>query len=285
MSSTRLATIQSLIVDMDGVLYRLNTPIEGAAEFLTFLRQTERPFLLVTNNSTLTPEQYVAKLAQMGIVIESNRILTSGEATAIYLAGQAPPGTRIYVIGENGIRTALDKRGFLLVDDVDVPYVVVALDRQLTYSKLATACLAIRRGARFIATNPDKTLPTEQGLLPGARAIFTAIQVATDTAPLVIGKPEPAMLELALSKLSKRPNNTAIVGDGLETDIPGGRRLGLTTILVLSGVTSPEQLAQSAIKPDLVFRDVASLHATWAKSQNQAISRKGERHERPPSPD
>jgi 4-nitrophenyl phosphatase len=276
MSSARLATIRGLIIDMDGVLYRLNTPIKGAAEFLAFLRQTKRPFVLVTNNSTLTPEQYVVKLAQMGMIIETDRILTSGEATATYLAGQAGPGTRVLVIGENGIRVALEKRGFLLVDSIDVSYVVVALDRQLTYSKLATACLAIRGGAKFIATNPDKTLPTERGLLPGARAIFTAIQTATDTAPLVIGKPEPAMLELALSKLAQHPGATAIVGDGLETDMPGGRRLGLTTILVLSGVTSPEQLAQSSMKPDLVFGDISSLHTTWAKLQSRASQQKGE---------
>ena len=258
--------LQSLIIDMDGVLYRLHTPIAGAAEFLQFLRQMGKRFLLVTNNSTLTIAQYVDKLAGMGIAVSAEDILTSGEATAMYLAGVAPAGTRVYVIGENGLRVALQKRGFVLADDADVAYVVAALDRQLTYDKLKTATLAIRAGAKFIGTNPDKTLPTEVGLIPGAKAILAALEVATGTAPLIIGKPEPAMLELALQKLRAEPETTAIVGDGLETDIPGGQRLGLMTILVLSGVTAPEQLARSPLQPDLVYPDIAALHRAWTEA-------------------
>ena len=264
MPGTELTQLRSLIIDMDGVLYRLNTPVAGAAEFLQFLRRSGRRFLLVTNNSTLTVAQYVAKLAGMGIAAGEDDILTSAEATAQYLASVAPPGTRVYVIGEHGIRVALEKRGFVLADDTDVAYVVAALDRQLTYDKLKTAALAIRAGARFIGTNPDRTLPTEAGLIPGARAIQAALEVATGTPPLIIGKPEPAMLQLALQKLRAEPETTAIIGDGLETDIPGGHRLGLTTILVLTGVTTPEQLARSALQPDLVYPDIATLHRAWA---------------------
>lgn len=264
MKPDALKRIQSLIVDMDGVLYRLNTPIAGAPEFLQFLRQTGKPFLLVTNNSTLTPAQYVAKLARMGISVTEEDLMTSGEATATYLASVAPAGTRVLLIGEDGIRSALKQRGFVLTEDSDAAYVVAGLDRQLTYTKLKSASLAIRAGARFIATNPDKTLPTEIGLLPGAGAILAALEAATGVTPLVIGKPQPIMLELALQRLQARAEATAIVGDGLETDISGGRKLRLLTILVLSGVTSAEQLARSELQPDLVYEDIATLHRAWA---------------------
>jgi 4-nitrophenyl phosphatase len=270
MPGTKLTGLCSLIIDMDGVLYCLNTPLPGAAEFLQFLRQTGKRFLLVTNNSTLTVAQYADKLAGMGIGASEDDILTSAEATGQYLASVAPLGTRVYVIGERGIRFALEKRGFVLADDTHVAYVVVALDRQLTYDKLKTAALAIRAGAQFIGTNPDRTLPTEEGLIPGAKAIQAALEVATGTPALIIGKPEPAMLQLALQKLQAEPKTTAIIGDGLETDIPGGRRLGLTTILVLTGVTSPEQLARSALQPDLVYPDIAALQRAWASSLEAA---------------
>jgi 4-nitrophenyl phosphatase len=270
MPGTKLTQLRSLIIDMDGVLYRLNTPLAGAAGFVQFLRETGKHFLLVTNNSTLTVAQYVAKLAGMGIPASEGDILTSAEATAQYLASMTPPGTRVYVIGEHGIRAALQKRGFVLADDSDVAYVVAGLDRRLTYDKLRAAALAIRAGAQFIGTNPDKTLPTEAGLIPGTKAILAALEVATGTPPLIIGKPEPAMLQLALQKLQAEPGTTAIIGDGLETDIAGGHRLGLTTILVLTGVTSPEQLAQSALQPDLVYPDIAALHRAWASSPKAA---------------
>lgn len=268
--------IRNLILDMDGVLYRLNTPIYGGSEFLSYLRRTGRRFILVTNNSTLTPEQYADKLDRMGIHVDAAQILTSGEATAMYLSHLSPPGTRVYVVGENGIRVALHKRGFVLTDDVDVAYVVCGLDRQLTYDKLATASLAVRAGARFIATNPDRVLPTEQGLLPGARAIYSVIQVATDTMPTVIGKPEPAMLELALSMLATQARDTAIIGDSLETDIRGGRTLGLKTVLLMSGVTSAQHLQQSELQPDLVYRDIAALHADWRDSEHLHLAPQGD---------
>ena len=270
MRQAKLAQLRSAIIDMDGVLYRLNTPLGGAAEFLQFLQHTHRRYLLVTNNPTLTPAQYVDKLAGMGITASEGDILTSGEATAQYLANAAPPGTRVYVIGEHGIRAALEKRGFVLADDTEVAYVVASLDRQLTYDKLRTATLAIRAGARFVGSNPDKTLPTEAGLVPGAKAILAALEVATDTLPLIIGKPEPAMLQLALQKLDAEPGTTAIIGDGLETDIAGGQRLGLVTILLLSGVTTSEQLAGSPLQPDLVYADIAMLHGAWADSLQPA---------------
>lgn len=270
MPEAKLTQLDSLIIDMDGVLYRLNTPIAGAARFLEYLQRNRKRFVLVTNNSTLTAAQYVDKLAGMGIAASEECILTSGEATAEYLAGVAPPGTKVYVIGEQGIRAALEEHGFILADDTNVDYVVVGLDRHLTYDKLRIATLAIRAGARFIGTNPDRTLPTEAGLIPGAKAILAALEVATSVPPLIIGKPESTMLQLAMQKMQARPDTTAIIGDGLETDVAGGRRLGLFTILVLSGVTTFEQLSDSPVQPDLVYPDIAALHRAWAESMESA---------------
>lgn len=259
----QLAQLHSLIIDMDGVLCHGNEPIHGAREFLEFLRQKGLAFILVTNNSTLTTAQYVAKLARMGIQATAAEILTSAEATATHLTRTAPPGARVYLIGEDGIRTALQERGFVLSDDVDVPYVVVGFDRQLTYAKLVTAARAIRNGAQFIATNADRTFPSEIGLVPGAGATLAALEVATDTAPLVIGKPQPAIFELALQRLHGGPNCTAVIGDGLYTDVLGGHGVGLMTILLMSGVTGPEQLFKASPAPDRVYADVAALHNAW----------------------
>jgi 4-nitrophenyl phosphatase len=258
-----LTQLQSLIIDMDGVLYRGGTPIEGARECLEFLRETGIPFCLLTNNSTLTSEQYSEKLARMDISARAEDILTSAEATAVYLERVASPGTRVYVIGEDGIRAELAKRGFVLTDDRDVAYVVVGWDRQFTYDKLAVATLAIRAGAQYIATNPDKTFPSEIGLMPGAGALLAAIETATDTAPLVIGKPQPAIFELALERLGAQPATTAVIGDRIETDILGARELGLRTILVMSGVTDAQQLAEAPLVADMVFDDINAVYRAW----------------------
>lgn len=262
-TSGQLTQLRSVIIDMDGVLYRGSTPILGAASFLGFLRESGIPFLLLTNNSTLTAEQYAAKLALMGVQVEADCILTSAEATARYLAGIAPPGTEVFAIGEDGVETELTARGFVLRDDTKVAYVVVGFDRHFTYRKMATACLAIRAGARFIGTNPDKTYPSELGQMPGNGAALAAIEAGTDTAPLVIGKPQPAIFNLALRKLGAEAATSAVVGDRLDTDILGGQRVGLASILVLSGVTSPKQIQDSSIAPDFVYEDVAALHRAW----------------------
>lgn len=263
---SQLARVRSAIIDMDGVLYRGNTPIPGGGEFLRFLDQMEIPFILLTNNSTLTAAQYAGKLARMGVGVEESQILTSAQATALYLAGVAPAGARIYAIGENGVQTELQRHGFELHDGPEVAYVVVGFDRHLTYRKIATASLAIRAGARFIGTNPDKTFPSELGQLPGNGAALATIEAASDVAPLIIGKPQPAIFELALQRLGVEGETTATVGDRLDTDILGGHALGLTTILLLSGVTKREQLAHLSLMPDFVYEDVAALHRAWRET-------------------
>jgi len=170
----------------------------------------------------------------------------------------------VYAIGEEGLRAALGERYTIAEEGAD--FVVVGMDTGLTYEKLRVATLLIRGGARFIATNPDKTLPTEEGLVPGNGASLAALEAATGVAPFVVGKPEPASFDLALARMGVGKEGTAVIGDRLETDILGGRRAGLSTILVLSGATSRQELENSTIKPDLVFENVRQLYESWPKS-------------------
>lgn len=254
-----LRGISAFIVDMDGVLYRGNTAIPGASEFISALEETRRKFLLLTNNSSLTPAQYEAKLAGMGIKVQRERIFTSAQATALYLRSRAKPGAKVFLIGMDGIREALLAEGFLLTGDRDADFVVVGIDFNLSYQKLKEATLAIRAGAAFIGTNPDKTLPTEEGLCPGNGAILAALEASTGVKPIIVGKPSPLIFEMALKRLGSSPDETAVVGDRLETDVLGAKQAGLRSILVLSGVTDRDSLASSELKPDFVFDSVREL--------------------------
>jgi len=258
----KLRPIENLIIDMDGVLYRGDETLPGAKEFFTFLRERPIGFILATNNSTRTAQQYVDKLARMGVEVTLSEILTSSQATAMYLETLAPPRTKVYVIGEEGLETAVRERGYIISRD-GAEFVVVGMDRRLTYEKLKVATLLIRKGARFIGSNPDKTLPTEEGFIPGAGAMLAALEASTGVAPTIIGKPERSIFELALAKLGSSKENTAIVGDRLDTDVLGGHNAGLTTILVLSGATTRQDVDDAPIQPDLVFEDIRHLHGAW----------------------
>lgn len=262
---TLLSGIHHLIVDMDGVLWRGDEPIAGLVEFFAFLRQHHIGFILATNNSSRAPEQYVAKLARFGVGIPVESILTSAQAAAAYLAGLASPGARVYAIGEEGIRQALEQQGFVLTGETGegAAYVVVGWDRQLTWDKLATAALLIHAGAGFIGTNPDANYPTERGPVPGNGAQLAALRTTTGVAPVVVGKPEPRMYEEALRRMGACPETTAVIGDRLDTDIAGGVQAGLATVLVLSGISTKADLAASAVKPDLVCADIGELRAVW----------------------
>lgn len=264
----RLGSIHNLIIDMDGVLYRGQERLPGARKLLTYLVEKDVPFILATNNSTLTPQQYVAKLAAMDIEVTERQILTSGQASALYLAKVASPGTKVYAIGEDGLFAALKEQGFQLAEQA-VPYVVVGMDRQLTWEKLRIAALAIRAGATFIGTNPDTTLPTEEGLVPGNGASLAALEAATGVPPLIIGKPQPTLLSLAMEKMGATREGTAIVGDRLETDILGGKNAGVSTVLVLSGISDREELEASPHQPDFVFENVGDFLHSWRDQREQ----------------
>ena len=266
--ASTLHSITHLIVDMDGVLWRGDEPVPGLREFFAFLSQRRLDLVLATNNSSRLPEQYVAKLARFGVEVPVECVLTSAQAAAAYLATIAPPGTRVYAIGEEGVRKALEQRDFVLTGESDAraAYVVVGWDRQLTWNKLATAALPIHAGAGFIGTNPDSSYPTERGPMPGNGAQLAALETTTGVTPTVIGKPEPWMYEEAMQRMGASPESTAVIGDRLDTDIAGGVRAGLTTILVLSGIASEADLVASQVKPDLVCADIRDLTAVWGRA-------------------
>ena len=263
----KLESIRHLIVDMDGVLWRGDESMPGLQQFFEFLRQHDVGFCLATNNASRLPEQYAAKLARFGVEIPVESILSAAQAAAAYLAGIAPPGTHVYAIGREGTRQALEEHGFVLIDEgagyVGAEYVVSGWDRDLTWEKLKTAALLIHEGASFIGTNPDTSFPTERGPVPGNGAQLAALQATTGVAPTVIGKPEPWMYEEAMRRMNARPETTAVIGDRLDTDIEGGVRAGITTILTLSGITAEADLAASPIKPDLIVADITELIQTW----------------------
>jgi len=262
-----LAHIRNLLIDMDGVLYRGQTALPGAAELIAFLKERGLGYLLVTNNATMSQAQFSDKLRKMGIEVPPEAIMTSSLATASYLATIAPPGTKVNVVGEEALVKELEKRGFVIAGR-DAQYVVCGLDRTLTYEKLATATIAIRRGATFIGTNADKTYPLEKDLIPGAGSILASLIAATDVQPMVIGKPEPAMFQQALALLGAKAEETAMLGDRPETDILGGHRAGLATILVLTGVSTREAVERCEVQPDLIVEDLPALIQLWRAALN-----------------
>lgn len=257
---SNLHHITHLVIDMDGVLYRGNEPVRGLSEFMRFLRARPIPFRMATNNSGLTPTQYAAKLAKLGVTVAPAEIITSGTATALIMAQQLPAGARVHVFGENSLRDAMLEQGFVLADD-DVAAVVASIDWGVTYDKIKRACLLIRGGARFFATNLDPTRPTEEGLVPGTGVLIAAIATGAETQPIAIGKPEPTMFELAMAQMGATPATTATLGDRIDTDMIGGARAGLKTIMVLSGSTTRAEA--EAYGPDFIFEDIAELTEAW----------------------
>jgi len=215
-----------LLIDLNGVLYRGNAPLEHAAAFVAWLRQHDIAFRLVTNNATLTPAQYVAKLEKMRIADDEQEVFTSSLATALYLERKQAAGQRAFIIGEDGLVNALRAIGIESVED-DAQWVVVGLDRHVTYDRFARAALALQSGATFVGTNPDLSYPSETGVLPGAGALQAVLTATTGIRPVVIGKPEPLMLQLALESLGSTTENTAMLGDRLDTDILGAHALQL----------------------------------------------------------
>lgn len=254
--------LRSIMLDMDGVLYRGETAIAGARELLEFLRLRGIPSLFLTNNSSLTPEDYVAKLARMGIRTTPDRVLTSALVAVEDLRHKATPRDRFFLLGGAGIRAAMAVAGLTLADRyTDATYVLAGLDRAITYEKLAQAGLAIQRGAKFLATNGDRSFPTERGLEPGCGALLSVIESTTGVKPKLYGKPEPEMFEHGLRILGTPAELTGMVGDRYETDIVGAKRVGMTTIAVTTGVNRDDEFRAASPPPDHIFPSVVELRA------------------------
>ncbi|MEJ8545901.1 TIGR01457 family HAD-type hydrolase [Brevibacillus borstelensis] len=251
-----MKTYRGYLLDLDGTVYRGKEVIPGAAEFIRHLRENNVPYLFLTNNSAATAGQVAERLQAMGIAASADEVYTSAMAAAHYLAEHASPGTPVYAIGEEGLRAELTRHGFVLTEEAP-RYVIVGIDRAFTYEKLTVAARAIRAGATLIATNRDAALPSENGLSPGNGSLVAAVSVASGQEPVVIGKPEPIIVRLALEKLGTVAEETLLVGDNLFTDIDAGARSGIDTLHVLTGFSSAEDALNHPNRPTHTAADLS----------------------------
>jgi NagD protein len=245
------------LIDMDGVIYRGNELIPGADLFIRELRRRKIPFLFLTNNSQRTRRDVATKLARMGIDAEERHVFTCAMATARFLAKQKPGGSA-FVLGEGGLLNALHSNGYSIVDH-DPDYVVVGEGRTLTLEMLEVAVRMLFAGAALIATNLDPNCPTTNGMRAGCGATVAFLEKATGKKAFSVGKPSPVMMRTARHELGLATSETVVIGDTMETDILGGVQMGYRSILVLSGGTRQEDLANYAYRPDIVVESVADL--------------------------
>ncbi len=234
------------LVDLDGTMYMGPDPIEEAGPFIDRLRQANLPFLFLSNNSTASPQDVADKLGKMGVQAQTEEVYTSSLATVDYLNSR--PGDSVYIIGESGLLDAVEEAGYKW--DEDQPdFVLVGLDRKVTYEKFNIATLAIQKGAEFICTNRDTNIPTDRGMSPSAGALAAFLERATGQEPKYIGKPEATIMDKGIERLGLAKEDVAMIGDNYDTDILAGIDNGIDTILVFSGLTSPEELAEKDKQP------------------------------------
>ncbi|HEU5346840.1 MAG TPA: HAD-IIA family hydrolase [Ktedonobacterales bacterium] len=257
MSESPAAEIMTYLMDMDGVLVRGAQLIPGADEFIGRLRAANKPFLILTNNSLYTPRDLQARLELSGLHVSVDELYTSALATAQFLHRQAPGGSA-YVIGEAGLTTALHDIGYILTE-TRPDYVVLGETLSYSFVRLTQAIRLIREGARFIATNPDVIGPTEAGIVPATGAVAALVYEATGVKPYYVGKPNPLMMRSALRKINGHSESSMMIGDRMDTDIIAGTEAGMTTTLVLTGVTSREAVARFPYRPIHIVESVADI--------------------------
>lgn len=270
--SVDFSVVRGVLFDVDGTLWRGNTPSPGLADCFAWLRARAVGVGVITNNSLKPPAHYQQKLAAFGVTVDECEILTSAQATAQHLAHTLAPGARVYVIGEAGLLTAVQAAGLAVTTDAAAPVaaVVVGGDRCLTYAKLKAAVLLLQRGARLVGTNPDLLIPTAAGLAPETGVALAALTAATGVAPTIIGKPARWLFEAALARLGLDPAQALMVGDRLDTDILGAQRLGMQTVLVTSGVDDAASAVAKGIHPDLTVAHLGELAALWMQHSGRA---------------
>ena len=248
---------KSYLIDMDGVIVRGSELIPGADAFLDRLLQRQIKFLILTNNPLYTPVDLQHRLQRVGVNVGTEHLYTSALATAQFLKWQKPNGTA-FVLGESGLTEALHDVGYVITDR-EPDYMVLGETTSYSFSRMTQAMRLVKGGARFIATNPDPSGPTEDGLVPACGAVAALIQTATGVAPYFIGKPNPLMMRTALRYLNEHSENTIMVGDRMETDVRVGLESGLETVLVMSGVSCPEDVERFPYRPTRVVGSVAEL--------------------------
>lgn len=251
---------KAFICDMDGVIYHGSKLLPGVLEFVQWLQKENKKFLFLTNSSARTQRELSEKLARMGLKVDASHFYTSARATATFLAKQRPGGSA-YVIGDAGIISALYDEGYS-INDTNPDYVVVSESANYDYARLCHAVKLVTNGAKLIGTNPDLTGPIEGGqLVPATGALMAPIELATGAKAYYVGKPNPLMMRNALKQLGCQREETAIVGDRMDTDIIAGVEAEITTVLVLSGVTKREELGRFAYQPDYVLNGVGDIIA------------------------
>lgn len=256
------SNIKALILDMDGVIWKGDAPIGDLPATFNRIRERGLKFVFATNNGTKTPEDYQVKLRELGVEVAPWQIVTSALGIAFMLAQKYPRGTKIFMIGEDGIRVALEEKGFEILSTEDAPQAqvfVMGIDRTINFMKVAEATLLVRAGIPFYTTNTDKTFPTPRGEIPGSGSWLSVITSATGIEPIVAGKPFPFLMELSLERLGTTKEETLVVGDRLETDIAAGQSVGCPTALVLSGVSKMSEADLWNPKIDIIAESLSAL--------------------------
>ena len=248
---------KGFICDMDGVIYHGNRLLPGVAEFIDWLHREKKEFLFLTNNSGSTPRELQQKLARMGLDVPEKHFYTSALATAAFLKEQAP-GCSVYAIGEAGLLNALYDAG-ITMNDVNPDYVVMGEGKAYSLDTLTKATNLVMKGAKLIGANSDLSGPIENGIAPACRALVAPIEMATGTQAYFCGKPNPLMMRTGLRLLGCHSSEAVMVGDRMDTDIISGMESGMSTILVLSGVSSRETLRTFAYRPTMVLDGVGDI--------------------------
>ena len=251
------SNIKAWLTDMDGVLWHEGKPLPGACELIAKWQADGTPFLVLTNNSIFTARDLSARLKAGGLDVPEDRIWTSAMATATFLKKQSPNGTA-YVLGEAGLTTALHEIGYVMTD-VDPDYVVLGETRNFNFDTLTKAIRLINKGARFIATNPDATGPSAEGVLPATGSVAALITKATGREPYIVGKPNPMMFRSAMNKIAAHSESTGMIGDRMDTDVVAGIEAGLHTVLVLTGIADDAEIRKYPFRPTEILQGVYEL--------------------------
>ena len=259
MNVAELREKSAFVSDMDGVIYHGNRLIPGAAEFVDWLEKEKKQFLFLTNSSQRSARELSQKLARLGISVSDEHFYTSAMATAAFLSKQCPGGSA-FVIGEPALTNALYDAGFTM-NESNPDYVVVGETSSYTYDRICEAVSLVEKGARLIGTNPDTTGPVEGGIVPATGSLMAPIEMSTGAKAYYVGKPNPVMMRNALARVEARREDTVIVGDRMDTDILAGIEAGISTALVMTGVSTEENIKQFAYRPSLILGSVADIPA------------------------
>ncbi|WP_028610661.1 TIGR01457 family HAD-type hydrolase [Paenibacillus harenae] len=255
--------MHGLLIDLDGTLYHGTHMIDGADKLISYLRDTKLPFRFVTNNSAASPEDVAERLLKMGIPAAAEEVCTSAQAAAGYISG-IRPGASVFVVGESGLTSAAREAGLTLTDE-QPDFVLQGIDRKLTYERLTKAVRYIHGGAQYVLTNPDLLIPSGDGLIPGAGSIGAMLKAAGGKEPVLIGKPSPILMEYTLKSIGLAAEEAWVIGDNLATDIAFGEAAGCGTLLVLTGLTTAQNIdyymEQAGCKPDVVCNHLEELRS------------------------